>query len=276
MFTGLLVGTAVQAVTSGGSIRVPAEFSLTIPEPVIDSAPASISITFEGGIPETEVTFSVGGVEIDTQDTDESGDIFQGSIAIPDTAPFDEPGVFILEAEMGGTVAMATFTILNEVEVPVSWVAPDLPPQPVVRDDASVNKWILQDPMPDGIGSWEMPFNPVSSDPFPVTRNVVARHTTAPSGQFHLYDGWLNVTEWSFAGYCPNKDFYDDLVAYAALHRRIFLFDHRERVWTIAIRGIEVVPRKRQALADGQWNDWAGDYTVQAVIFTDRGWQAAP
>ena len=274
-FTG-----AVPAVTGvgrlSGQITLPAMASLTCASE-IDAAPERLAFDYLASDPgEHQVTLTAGGVELGTFVTDLDGDILGGSVLIPEVAPFVTPGPFALEATSPtGGPASADFVVLAPPEIPPA-TAPDATPQPVPQPPHDVKHWILQDVTPGGLGSWVLPHNPVSHDPLPVDRAVDSRRATSPTGQFHLHDGWLNVRSWSFAGFCPNKAFYDRLVAYGKLNRRLYLFDHRDRVWTIAIEEVEVVPRKRIREDDGAWNDWAGEYTVRAVIFADRGWSPAP
>jgi hypothetical protein len=127
---------------------------------------------------------------------------------------------------------------------------------------------VLQDLAPGGLGSWVMPANPRSMQPIPQTFNVDARHSTSVDrGQFHLMEAEPAPQPWSFQGYCPDQGFYNQLTAYGQINRRFYLIDHRNRAWTVTFEAVEMVPRHRQKLQDGTYNDWAHDYTVRAVIY---------
>lgn len=132
--------------------------------------------------------------------------------------------------------------------------------------------WVLQDLAPNGIGSWVLPINPSSQTSPHWKRGLTVSHTTSSSGRDIVWQQAGQPTEWSFSGYCPDKKFHDNLLAYRELPRRIYIIDHRNRAWVAVITTVDLVAR------NDPYNKWAHNYTVNTlvhrygdVVSNDRG-----
>lgn len=233
--------------------------------------PTALTIAIFGGEPLTTWTLSIDAIEVYTVQIDAEGELNGVSIPVDDDKGF-MAGEHILSATDGVTTLSATFTLARGSSsyppAKVQDADPIFLPESQVGDRF---RWVMQDLMPGGLGSWIMPMNPMSMTPPHVRKNVVVTHTTSPAeGRVLINETHLPPIDWSFAGYCPNEDFYNKLQAYANLNRRFFIIDHRCRAWVVAGTGVEIKPRKRQREDGGTFNDWAGDYTFTAMLLEEK------
>lgn len=211
------------------------------------------------------VTWRVDGLVVTTSVVGPDGTSGPVSLEVPRS----NAGVHTYSATVNGVTVFQNFGITRNPRAPIIPDVPDADPQIVPgMQVGDVQRWVLQDLMPGGLGSWVMPANPKSMQPIPRAFNVDVKHTTSvTAGRFHLSEAEPAPLPWSFAGYSPDQAFYDRLTSYGAINRRFYLIDHRNRAWTVTFDSVEVTPRHRQKLNDGSYNDWAGDYTVHAVIY---------
>lgn len=245
-----------------GMFDLPPEIVVVILDPEIDEAPGVLTVLVSM-LPEGPVTFTIGGEEVWTDTADETGVVGPVSIEVPEGLA---AGQHELEVTAAGASGADTFTVLN---APSS--LPDVTPphaDPVAIPDAT-GRWVLQDLLPGGLGSWVMHPGPTSAQPIPVTKTLQATQTTYAGGKIHVTEGQSLAADWSFAGYCPDRAFYDKLAAYGALNRRCYVIDHRGRAFMVAFLGPDLVPRKRQHDDAGGWNDWSHDYTMRCLFFEE-------
>lgn len=225
---------------------------------VVDPLPTPFTVIVQGAGALEDVTIDVDGTDIAVLTSDAFGDIgpidvtlgealATGAHTITATSPsrgVDSFSITIVNGAVGGTAD------------------PGVDASPVLVDD-SVGRWVLQDLMPGGLGSWVMPVNPKSMSNPHLTKTVQTQHTTAPTtGRYHVGQANLTVVPWTLSGYCPDAEFEQQLEAYSELNRRIYVIDHRGRAWKCAVTLLEITPRKRQLNTDGTPQDWASDYRL--------------
>jgi len=228
-------------------------------------SPGVINVILDLATPGATATFRVDGVAAGSATVGTDGSCGPLSLEVPAVSR----GWHTITATVGTKTVSYDFYVQKDPRAPIIPPVPDADPQIVpAAMVGDVQRWVLQDLMPGGLGSWVMPANPRSMSPLPRSFNVEAMHSTSVDhGQFHLMEAEPGPLPWTFAGYCPGQEFYDLLDSYRLINRRFYLIDHRNRAWTVTFDAVEMVPRKRQKLDDGSYNDWAGDYTVRAVIY---------
>lgn len=247
----------------------PADLVVIAMDKVIRRAPSSLAVSVSGAESDEALTFKIDDTIVDTGDANSDGTLQQISIPIPDTFMGGVHTVTVVTA--GGRQGSDTFTL--QFDPSVADVIQGADTSPVTIPAAEIipdvfYKWVFQDLMPDGLGSWVMPINPSAMTSPGFLTNVEVQHSTAVvSGQFHIWEHGRTATPWSFSGFCPDQDFYDQLRAYAAITRRFYIIDHRNRAWKVAITGVDMVLRKRYLDEHGAPLDWLGDYTINAVIY---------
>jgi hypothetical protein len=251
---------------SPGGPTAPGEIVVIAMDKVLRRAPTSLAVSVNGAVAEETLSFKIDGVEVYTADADADGSILEISIPVPDTVDAGTHTVTVDGSEASGE---DTFTMERDADAPPLFQGLDT--DPVLIPEAHVDgvyRWVLQDLMPEGLGSWVMPINPSSMTSPGVQKTITGQHSTAAvSGQYHLWRGIDMPIEWSFSGFCPDQDFYEQLQAYAAITRRFYIIDHRNRAWKVAITGLDMVARKRRLDEHGVPQDWRHDYTVHAVIY---------
>lgn len=270
-----LTGDGTTGVT--GARDVVPEMRLEVLDPVLNQAPTAITIMLFDARPKTVVTFNIDGTVIATRTANSSGGLGPLSLAVPESV--GAAGTHTITATQAGSLtASATFTLRRAPVTAPRIVGPDADPVdiPGALTSTGVRRWILQDLMPGGLGSYILPHNPTTmSDPH-FEKLLEAMPTTssvAVSGQFHVFEGGEPPAEWQFSGYCPTQAMHDKLVAYAGLKRRFYIVDHRRRAWKTTIVSVDLTARRRQARDDGTLTDWAHDYTVNALVY-DRNWKS--
>lgn len=277
-----VVGTTqiALAFNDPGEIPTFSPMELVILDPNQRRAPTSVDIILTGAVPGEEITFLLDnpadGKVLWTANADVDGVIYAISIPIPSqTLPYIigffgtpvDAGSHTLTAR-GAKDASDTFTLLFD---PSPWPTVQVADINPVAVPGAGNSWVLQDPLPGGLGSWIMSPSPTSMSEPEFSKTVEIDHTTNPlDGKFLAVVASTGVKPWTWSGYCPNKTFYDKLSAFAALNRRIYVIDHRGRAWKTVILDPGLVPRKRQIEDDGTPQDWAHDYTVTAEILDGR------
>lgn len=238
---------------------LPPEIVVTILDPEVEEAPSILTVLVSMA-PEGPVIFSIGGEQVWADETDETGIVGPLSIPVPEGLT---AGTYDLDVTASAATGSDEFTIAHDPSALPDDTAPDA--DPVVVPD-SEGRWVLQDLAPGGLGSWIMHPNPASYAPIPKTRNLQAAGTTYAGGKIHVTEGKTYALDWQFAGYCPDKAYYDKLVAFGNLNRRCYVHTHRG-VLVVAFLGPDLVPRKRQIGDDGNWNDWAHDFTMRCLVY---------
>jgi hypothetical protein len=233
------------------------------------TAPTAAVVQVMGGPAEDTVTFEIDGVAVPgTWDLDPFGNLPPTSVAVPDGTTKGEH-IISVHSESSNLAGETTFTLLRNPYSALQIVGMDADPVeiPAANTSTGVRRWVLQDLMPGGLGSWVMVRNPTSMSPPEYQRTLFQEHTTAKDGQYHLSSVALQSFEWTFSGYVDTEFEQNQLLAYYGLNRRFYVMDHRARAWIVAWQKCEIVPRKRQRNDDSSFNDWAADYTVTALIY---------
>lgn len=262
-------------------ITIVPDFGIQILDPIIDQGPGVIAFTVSSGIPETGIDFYIDGALAWSTTLDSAGALDQSSLGIYIGAGADQ-GVHTLEgrqvnpADSSVITADATYEVLFPPN-PYPSLAP-LDADPVAIPEAVVNgvrKWVLQDLFPTGsggLGSYVFEVNP-SEMTSPHWQNTFnSRHTTAKSGQFHVFQAGRTITEWTFSGYAPTEDMINQLQAYRNLNRRFYLIDHRNRAWKVVFTNINLKARLRHNY-NGVITDWGHDYEITALVLDQEWWE---
>lgn len=251
--------------------------------PRVVSAPSAISVSVADAMLDEEVVFTILGQTVFREDPDPSGAIELLSIPVPDlksgSTHLMQPGTYELVATQGTAIGTAEFTVLDPPPEVPEILSPDALPNPVpgAIQPNGVRRWVFQDLMPGGLGSWVLPMNPKEMGSPAFTRELTARTTTADvelGGQFHVYEDAFTPVEWTFTGYAPTPDMQDQLEAYADLNRRWYLHDHRGRAWKVTFQNLELEPHLVEI--------WNGDviqdgHTYNAtVLVLERDWIEVP
>lgn len=215
----------------------------------VDSTPSWVRVNVTNGDPDgtADITVDDDPTVLLSIDLDESGQ------AIGVSVPLDEleAGEHVLRTG----VATATFTVASgPVAYPVARV-PDRAPVP-----PEVNRWALQDPTSDGV-TYVFPINPARMSSPHAARVFTTEHTTAADGQPLTFEGSPVGVDWSFEGTVQTQSFYDSLEAFLAAGRRLFCFDHLDRIWEISLESIDWEP-----VRDSRY-PWAHRYKAKAIIY---------
>lgn len=238
-------------------------------------APTAVTVAVSGGWPNDDVEFDVDGTTVFTGTLDTDGSLVALSLPVPWDAAAGEHTVTMtsLTGAPGYTIS-ATFNLeLGPAASPVV-IGPDADPVEIAAAQTStgVRRWVLQDLMPGGLGSYVMPANPATMTSPHFQRLLSFEHTTSPAeGIYHISEVAEHAVEWQFSGFCHTQEFYEALQAYYALNRRFYLIDHRNRAWTVAFTSLDMRARLRSDV-NGALTDWAHDYTVSALIY-DQDWK---
>lgn len=244
---------------------------LVVLDETLTQAPTAVQVVLAEAIPETTVTFSIDGLVVFTATTDSEGYLAPTSVPVPEAV--GAKGAHTITAkQIGARASSATFTLARNPSPHPRVIGPDAQAVEVpgaVLPSGS-RRWVLQDLMPGGLGSYILPQNPAEMTSPHQERTLSATHTTATSGQFHVTEAGPAPVEWSFSGYCPTQAMHDKLLAYGALNRRFYVIDHRGRAWKATFVHVDLAPRRRHTY-QGEVTDWGHDYTVSALIY-DQDW----
>lgn len=225
---------------------------------IVDDLPSTLTVFVQGAGSLEVVTFSIDGDDVWTATADAFGDV--GPIDIPLGEDLTESSHTLTATSPSNGIQDLAFVILTALVGGTADPGVDAPPV-LVADSAG--RWVLQDLLLDGLGSWVMPINPKSMSNPHVSKVVQTGHTTSvATGRYQLGESNLGVVQWTISGYCPDQVFHEHLEAYAELARRIYVIDHRGRAWKVAVQALEITPRKRQLNEDGTPQDWASDYRM--------------
>lgn len=247
-----------------GHPRVTKPVELFIEDSALDRAPTAIVATVENSTPGATLTFSVDSVSAYTATADSTGALGRTSVPVGSSYA---AGAHVLSVSDGTTSAEAAFTLARDGATPARVVAADAPAALV--PDAQ-GRWALQDALPGGLGSWVMDPNPTTWSGPLYELDAEPSTPTSVGGRSRISGGNQKALEWSLEGYCPDETFYNQLEAYAALNRRLWVIDHRGRAWKCAIIDLQLEPRKRQRTTEG-FNDWAHDYSLSLAVL-DPDW----
>lgn len=227
--------------------------------PIIAQTPANVLASVVNAEPNEDVEFEVVGHGVlKTQVADESGIIQSVSIPLPEIPA----GTYTLRST---GVESGRY---DEDSIQVSR-DPDVVPTPPGADDAvvppvqtGVLKWVIQDPVPGGLGTYVFPINPTQMAPPHGPRFIELEQTTAPDGIPHIWEGARRAHSWSFEGYLETEEHYQKLQDFTALMRRLYLIDHRNRAWVVSFEAFDAKVKKNNAMP------WAHTYTISALIYS--------
>lgn len=267
------IGVVVETNTAMGLVLLlPIELTVAVLNPVYQ-APAYVEFYVSGGQPEVDAIISIDGTDLMTVPLDTDGGLSMASA--PLSATLGAAGTHDLtvtqETVAGTAIGTATFEVLVDPislpAEPASDVSPTLPMGAVVVG-RPVQRWVLQDPYADGIGSYVLPQNPRTMTSPSFSRTLTSRRTILPTGRggrFHVFESAGQPKEWSFTGICTSEEMHDQLLAFRNLNRRFWLIDHRNRAWKVVFTNVDLSPRL-QTNYNGELSDWIEDYTVTAMI----------
>lgn len=246
---------------------------VSIMNPTIAITPASLTVTVSEALSSEDVVFLVDGIETLRHPPDSTGSLSLVSVPVPATSVTGEHDLVVLQGVSGS--GAATFTVLNAAIPPPVQTGPDAPPVqiPGAIQLNGVRRWVLQDLMPGGLGSWVMPMNPAEMGSPAFTRELTVKGTTASveqGGQFHVYEDAFTPVPWEFSGYLPTEEMREQLEAYAALNRRWYLHDHRGRAWKVVFEALNLEARLTQ-IWNGEWTNEGHDYSATVMVL-ERDW----
>jgi hypothetical protein len=252
----------------GGYIPTPGDLVIVAMDKLLRQAPTSLAVSVSGADVGEALTFKIDGTTVYTATAGAGGNLQQVSIAVPT----GNAGSHTVRVETSSRFGEDTFTIQLDPAPNASNQGADTSPVAIPAALVGTTRsWVFQDLMPGGLGSWVMPINPTAMTSPGIVKALSVEHSTAvQTGQYHIYQGGISPATWSFSGYCPDQDFYDHFRAYAALTRRFYIIDHRNRAWKVAITGLDMIARKRQLDETGAPQDWRHNYTVNAVIYQQQ------
>lgn len=262
--TAMATGSG-QSTTVGQRVVNP-EMRISLLEDTVSQAPTAIQVMLMDGFANTAVTFQIDGTSVYTTTLDAEGNLEPTSIPVDEAV--GAMGTHSLVAvQAGSQSASVTFTVQRNPALSPIVRGPDLAP---VLIPGSGGKWVLQDLLPGGLGSYVMPHGPSSMSHPHVEKQLSAMHTTATSGQFHVYQAGPAPQPWQLVGYTSTQAMTDKLAAYAALNRRFYIIDHRGRAWKVTVEHVELVPRLRHLVND-VLTDWGHDYVMRVLVY-DQVW----
>lgn len=251
-----------------GYPQVTTELLLDVFDKQLEQAPTSLLVSVSNAVPLKYVDFLIDGHLVYREQPSEDGVI--QLVSIPVDAEYGRRGEHLLTAVQSTNSASEVFTLRFDPNIlPNTDQVPDTEPVEIPESihPSGVRRWVLQDMLPGGLGSWVMPLNPSEMDNPTFERQLTTAHTTAVNGRLHVMEGGVQPQEWSFKGYCPTQEQAEKLRAFADLRRRFYIWDHRGRCWIVAVTSAEIVPRLRQNTIYGDLSDWVHDYTINAVIY---------
>lgn len=233
---------------------------------IMDSVPTSVVVSvLNMGTAGELVDFSVVGnpAILATLQAQPGGTIVGASVPIGIPLP---NGSYQLQAvgRQTGSTATAQFTLLRDPATRPSAPPADVPP--IVPAQVGVQRWVLQDPTPGGLGTFIFPINPkTSSNPF-ASPQLTIEHTVAPDGTAVVWEGAFQPVQMNFSGYADSPTFHSQMQAFQALNAKFYLIDHFGRVWTVTMTDFGPDRRVTQP-SHSSAKPWAANYTASVLIF---------
>lgn len=243
---------------------IPYDGVLEFVNPNLFRAPGALTASVMNFTPNTPLAFNLGELNIYNATTDAGGSIVEVSIPITGSL---FPGTYTMNVIATGTDGIAaesatgTFTVQHS---PLATPTPlDLTPIAVPPAGGTVVRWVFQDPTPGGLGSYRVPINPKEmTSPF-APRAISLDYSTAADGQALFWEGAQPAYPWTFSGYLNTQDHLNKLENFAALNRRFWIIDHRNRAWICTFLSFDPTP-KRDVRTDYS-------FTYEATVLIYRG-----
>lgn len=285
--TGEIDGTnSVTIEPEEESINVTPDFQIAVLDKTVKRAPTSITVTVDGGVPDTDITFLMdsgddgtdGAVASWTTTLDSDGGLQPTSLTVTGTLGGQKGNRTLVAHQTlpDTTVVGATDTYSVAVDPVIAETTQGSDAQAIDIPGAVINgvrHWVFQDLLAEedgGIGSYILPINPRTMTSPHLEFAVTARHTTSHDGIFHIFQAGNIPKDWSFTGYAPTEEMVEKLEQYRDLNRRFYVIDHHNRAWKVLFESVDIVPRLRHVY-NGEVTDWGTDFTVAATI-VDQDW----
>lgn len=262
-----------------GYLVTPPTLTARILDPAQRRAPTALTVVASGAYPRGSLRFYY---DTDVSYTyaipaDGSGNLAATSIPVPGdlTAGAHTLTVESQSVDSGNLLSVVLdFTLQNN---PATGHVVGADADPVDIEDATLpdgeRRWILQDLMPDGLGSYLFAHNPATTSRPDFERELKARRASANDGHVHVTEGVGIKYAWTIGGFCFTQDEQEALEAWGHLNRRFYIIDDFGEAWTVAATGVQITPRLRSDLAVvGQprvLTDWLATFTL-AVLVYDR------
>lgn len=216
--------------------------------------PGWLAVSLLSASPSAAVTFALDGGSTFFTVTSEEDGTFEGAVELPALTVGSHT---ITATDVDGQVQTQTFTVL--LVVPPDDTIPGSTDPATAPSLDPVIHWVLEDPMPGGIGTYTFPINPSEmSSPFP-EKQLRPERTVHPSGQDVVWEGRPDPVEWSVKGTVVTEAFYDALASYHALQRRLYVVDHHQRAWVVAFDSLTFEKK-------GRPDDWMHTYSAKFLI----------
>ena len=226
----------------------------------LDNATWRLRVSVYGAMARETVRFSVvgyPGVYTDVR-VGTDGTVIGASVRLPGQLT---PGTYLMNAY--GLSSHGTDSFSFKITHPApSRPAPapvDLPAY-VVPQSGGVQRWVLQDLAPGGLGSWVMPINPTSASSPEPERYLTPEWTVAADGQAQVWEGMERGTDWEFTGTLLAQADVATLRSYAALTRRFYVIDQQLRARVVLVNQVDLTPLRSVE------HPWAHRYTVKCQV----------
>lgn len=233
------------------------QFTMTMAETVFER-PRNLQPSCLNAAPGEWVTFTIVGYPGETyMQANSSGVVTGVRVPVLSTIP---AGSHTLRAETASAEATIGFQILYNSPPRPDPPAADAPPEEVVQ--TGVTRWVFQDLVTGGLGSYVVPMNPESmTSPHAPPSPITPQWTTAPDGQGILWEGSGRAYEWTFSGTCLTEEHYNKLVAYHQLERKFYVIDHRNRAWIVTWEALNFTHKYVSGFP------YAHTYEVTALVY---------
>lgn len=265
------------------ALRVIPSLRVRVMDEVISRAPQSVTITVAGGSPNRELRLYIDNQLVWTTTADSEGGLDLSSLGISNEDSFASKGTHTVTARQttpeGYTLEGSdTFRFLNppamNPQVMIGDTSPvDVPGSLVTMPNgAVVRRWVFQDLLPQevgGIGSYVFSRNPMEMSSPHLEKPLAAKHTTAPDGQYHIYEAGKIPKEWVLTGFCANTQEREALEKFRDLNRRFWVIDHHRRAWKVVLTHLGLTPKTQQNFNGKQVDPH--DYEITLTIL-DQKW----
>lgn len=237
--------------------------ALQVYEPVIEIAPSSVTYSIFNLQEDETISVQISpnplGFTALTNTADDAGIVLGESFELPGELP---AGVYTLIATHNQGTSGDTFVVEQ---------APILHPADINDDDAlpddsppagPFTRWTFVDPA-GLVADFVFTFNPERMTSPYVPRTFLSESTTSPTGQAQVWEALAPGADWEFAGYVNTEAELETLLSWLDVKRRIWVVDHRQRKWVVALVSIDPQPRRQFA------TPYSTNYTVKALIFKE-------